>query len=367
LEAVERGEIKRLMVFMPPRHGKSEVVSKKFPAWYLGRNPEKEMIITSYSADVAEDFSRIARDTLEEWGPKIFGVTVAQDSKAVDRWGVQSVPKDPDEKPEKYRGGLKAAGVGGSITGRGAHVAIIDDPFKGVEDSSSPTMRQKVYDWYKAVLWTRLAPGGAIILVMTRWHEDDLAGRLIKEMEKEDGEKWEIVELPAVAEENDILGRSPGEGLWIERFGQAYYDKLKTTVGSKFFASLYQQKPRPGEGSTFKRRWFKYYKVKPSRFDEMLQSWDCTFKDAETSDFVVGQVWSIRSGFLFIAPSTRPHGPTGNISRYSQRDKTFPAGDNETNRRQGKRAGGYSNAAKRNTGPCRRQSAGRERSPRRSG
>ena len=195
------------MVFMPPRHGKSEVVSKKFPAWFLGRNPDKEIIISSYAADLAYDFSRIARNTFREWGPKLWGLNLADDSGAVGRWGIQG-----------RRGGLVAAGVGGPITGRGAHVAIIDDPFKNYEESASETVREKVLNWYKSTLRTRLAPGGAIVLVMTRWHEKDLAGELETAMTEEDGEQWEIIELPAIAKENDILGRQPGEPLWPARY-----------------------------------------------------------------------------------------------------------------------------------------------------
>lgn len=305
LEAVERGEIKRLMVFMPPRHGKSEVVSKKFPAWFLGKNPEKEIIITSYSADLAHDFSRIARDTLNEWGPRLFGVKVAQASAAVNAWGIEGIP-GPDGKPKKYRGGLKAAGAGGAITGRGAHVAIIDDPFKGIEDSGSPTIRQKVFEWYKAVLWTRLAPGGAIILVMTRWHEDDLAGRLIDEMQN-DGEKWDIVNLPGLAEENDILGREKGQGLWIERFGQDYYEKLRTTLGSMVFEALYQQRPRPAEGAIFRRKWIKHYKQAPAYFEEVIQSWDCAFKDGKENDYVAGQVWGRIGSEFYLLKRIKEH------------------------------------------------------------
>jgi len=159
LEAVERGEILRLMVFKPPRHGKSEVISKKFPARYLGRNPRNEIIMASYSADLAYDHSRIARDTLKEWGPKLWGVNVSKDSGAADRWGIAGT-----------RGGLTAAGVGGPITGRGANVILIDDPIKNSEEADSVLMRERLWNWYRTTLRTRLAPGGAIVLVMTRWH-----------------------------------------------------------------------------------------------------------------------------------------------------------------------------------------------------
>lgn len=249
LEAVERGELLRLMVFMPPRHGKSEVVSKKFPAWFLGRNPDKEIIISSYSADLAYDFSRIARNTFREWGPKLWGLELADDSGAVGRWGIKG-----------HRGGLVAAGVGGPITGRGAHVAIIDDPFKNYEEAASETIRAKVSNWYKSTLRTRLAPRGAIVLVMTRWHEKDLAGELTTAME-EGGEYWEIIDLPALAKENDILGRQPNEPLWPERYPLSELQATKTALGSYLWSALYQQKPAPAAGNKFKRAWFRYFDI----------------------------------------------------------------------------------------------------------
>src|SRR5690606_463657 len=181
---VREGEGDRLMVFMPPRHGKSEVVSKKGPAWLLGRNPDWEIIISSYAADLAYDFSRIARTTLKAQGPPLWGVDVDPESSAVGRWGIKD-----------HRGGLIAAGVGGPITGRGAHIAIIDDPFKNWQDAQSATIREMVWNWYRSTLRTRLAPGGAIILVMTRWHVDDLAGRLLKEELNDLGEEWRVISL----------------------------------------------------------------------------------------------------------------------------------------------------------------------------
>lgn len=276
LEAVERGDIRRLMVFMPPRHGKSECISKKFPAWYLGRNPTKEMILTSYSADLAYDFSRIAKNTLGTWGQSLFGVEV---EGAVGRWGIKG-----------QRGGLAAAGVGGPITGRGSHVAVIDDPFKNWQDAASLTIRETVWEWYRSTLRTRLAPGGAVVLVMTRWHEDDLAGRLL-EAERAEGEQWDVVNLPAVAEGEDVLGRQTGEVLWPERFAPEEYESTRRAVGSRLWAALYQQRPAPDEGTILRRDWWRFYKQRPDKFDRLIQSWDCTFKDAASSDFVVGQVW----------------------------------------------------------------------------
>lgn len=229
LEAIDRGEIDKLMIFMPPRHGKSEVTSKKFPAWYLGRHPDREIILTSYSADLAYEFSRIARNTLREQGFNIFKKELASDSSAVKKWNIQG-----------YRGGLTAAGVGGPITGRGAHVAIIDDPVKNWEEAASEIYRERAWNWYQTVLRTRLAPGGAIILIMTRWHEEDLAGRLLDQ----ERDKWEIINFPAIALEEDILGRREGEVLWPERYPMDSILDIKDTMLDRLFLALYQQQPR---------------------------------------------------------------------------------------------------------------------------
>ncbi|HHW26240.1 MAG TPA: phage terminase large subunit [Firmicutes bacterium] len=277
LEAVERGEIKRLMVFMPPRHGKSEVVSKKFPAWFLGRNPDKEIIISCYAADLAYDFSRIARNTFAEWGPRLWNLELADDSSAVGRWGIKG-----------HRGGLTAAGVGGPITGRGAHVAIVDDPFKNYEEAASETIRAKVLNWYKSTLRTRLAPGGAIVLVMTRWHEEDLAGILKKEFEEGDGEEWDIVSLAAIAEDDDILGRKPGEPLWPERYPLEELEATKNALGSYLWAALYQQHPAPAEGNRFKRSWFRY-------FDILGDHVVLYIPEAEPKKYLLSQCWCFQT------------------------------------------------------------------------
>ncbi len=267
------------MVFMPPRHGKSEVVSKKFPAWYLGRNPNNEIIISSYAADLAYDFSRIARNTFREWGPRLWSLALADDSGAVGRWGIQG-----------HRGGLVAAGVGGPITGRGAHVAVIDDPFKNYEEAASETVRAKVLNWYKSTLRTRLAPGGAIVLVMTRWHEKDLAGELEAEFKEGDGEEWEVVSLPAFAEEDDILGRKPGEPLWPTRYPLPELEKTKNALGSYLWAALYQQRPSPAAGNKFKRAWFRYFEIAGEHV--VLHT---PGEEEETKRFPLNQCWCFQT------------------------------------------------------------------------
>lgn len=243
LDAVERGEIKRLMVFMPPRHGKSELTSKRFPAWFLGRNPGKQVITASYSADLAQDFGRHARNIVasSEFAALFPGVGVAGDSAARDKW-------------HTTKGGVyTAAGVAGSLTGKGAHVALIDDPIKGRQEAESDTVRNAAWDWYRSVLRTRLMPGGAIVLVLTRWHPDDLAGRLLEEMQNGTGESWDVLSLPAIADSaDDALGRQIGEPLWPGVFDLAELEAIKKAIGPRDWSSLYQQQPTPGEGTLFK-------------------------------------------------------------------------------------------------------------------
>jgi predicted phage terminase large subunit-like protein len=286
LEKVSRGDIRRLIVTMPPRHGKSEVVSKKFPAWHLGRCPNDEIILASYSIDLSRSFSRIARETLQG-ASGVFNVRLDPNHSTAESWGLQG-----------KRGGLVAAGVGGSITGKGARIAIIDDPIKNAEEANSEVIRQKVWEWYQSTLYTRLTPDGRIVIVMTRWHEDDLVGRLLEKEAQEiaegthTGDQWQVINLPAIAESGDILGRTEGEALWPEYgFNLERLEQIRRDVGSYVFNALYQQRPSATEGSMFKRNWWRYYDTTPSTFDEMMQSWDMSFKGSDGSDFVVGQVW----------------------------------------------------------------------------
>ena len=254
VEDVKNGKSPRLFISMPPRHSKSETMTKKFPAWIIGNNPDYEIIIASYSMDLARDFGKIARDTYREHsknGTGIFNNIIDRDKSAVDNWGIS-----------EHRGAVVSTGVGGSATGKGAHIAIIDDPFKNREDANSRLQRDKVWAWYQSTIRTRLAPGGGIIIIQTRWHEDDLVGRIIKEMENETGETFESIVLPAIAEENDILGRKVGEPLWEERYGIDELKNIKKAIGSREFSALYQQKPQIEDGGLFKRQYFKYFDVK---------------------------------------------------------------------------------------------------------
>lgn len=257
IEGAARGEggCDRAIFCLPPRGGKSEVSSKKFPAWYLGRNPDSEVILSTYAADLSYDFSRIARETLREWGPTLWGTSVSTDSSSVSKWGIKG-----------HRGGLTAAGVGGPITGRGASVAIIDDPVKNAEEASSKVVQDKIWDWYRSTLYTRLAPNSAVVVIMTRWAEDDLVGRLVAEMESEDGEDWEVLSVPAIAEGGpDPLGRKVGGSYWPARFPEEWLDRRRIAVGPFYWEALYQQRPLDAAGKIFNPDLM--HKINPSEVD----------------------------------------------------------------------------------------------------
>ena len=248
LEAVERGDIKRLMIFMPPRHGKSEMASIRFPAWVLGRDPNKRLIHTSYDATLSNNFSRQTRNLLEERLTRlVFSITTAQDSRARGKWDVAG-----------YKGGMISAGVGGAVTGHGADILIIDDPVKNKEEAESEVYREKTYAWYQNVARTRLEPDGAIILIMTRWHQKDLAGKILAEHNG-----WEVIDLPAIAEEGDTLKRAVGVALWPDRYSREELDLIRLDVGSRTWYALYQQKPRDPEGAIIKREWIRWYNALP--------------------------------------------------------------------------------------------------------
>ena len=185
---IAAGRLDRLIVNMPPGHGKSELGSIHFPAWYLGHWPDRRVIVAAHTADLARRFGRRTRDILDEHGPEFFGVRVSEDSAAAGRWEIQ-----------KRRGSLIATGVGGPITGERADLIIVDDPIKNAMEATSVVYREKLKEWYKTTLRTRLQPRGAIVIIMTRWHEDDLCGWLLKRQE-EGGRRWDLLNLPALAE-----------------------------------------------------------------------------------------------------------------------------------------------------------------------
>lgn len=241
LEAVERGDIRKLMIFVPPRHGKSEIASINFPAWFFGRNPRKSIIASSYNSDLAISFGRKARNIVDSSEYKVLfpEVTLAEDSKAAGQWNTNK------------KGEYTAVGIGGGTTGRGADIFIIDDPVKDKQEAESPVIQERNIGWYRSVARTRLTPKGAIIVIQTRWHDNDLAGQILA-TEKD----WDIIELPAIAEENDKY-RDEGEALWEEQYSKVELLAIKKELGVELFSALYQQRPLAAESLIFRKEMFR--------------------------------------------------------------------------------------------------------------
>ena len=284
LEAVERGEKKRVIITLPPRHSKSMTVSETFPSWFIGRNPHRRVIEVSYGDRLAKRFGRLNKAKIREFGKDVFGIGLPEfgvgSLSSVD-WGIADA-----ETKEMYRGGMLSTGIGGSITGEGADLLLIDDPIKNREEAYSETYRNKIWEEWKNTLLTRLMPGGAVIIILTRWHEDDLVGRILNPKFNDDGTgevtPWEIVSLPAECDsDNDLLNREKGEYLWPEfGFDAQWGIQTKKDVGSKTWTSLYQQKPVAIEGEIIKRHWWNEYDFKnPPPFLEIAQSWDCAYEE----------------------------------------------------------------------------------------
>lgn len=282
LGRVERGEIDRLMIFAPPRSGKSEMVSLRLPAWYLGTHPNRQILSVSYNDDLATHFGRQVRNTVSSGAYQRFfpGVELAQDSRAANRWTT------------KQEGSYLSVGLTSGITGHGAHIAIIDDPFKNREDADSQRMRDKVWAIYESDIQSRLMPGGAIVIMHTRWHEDDLAGRLIKRMLEETGDSWEILEYPAILGEGTPRERA----LFPDWFSLDDMKRRKHNTDKRTWSALYQQSPQPESGEYFQRDWFRRYKMgeQPENLSiYMASDFAVTSASEGGQDFTEHSVWGI--------------------------------------------------------------------------
>lgn len=294
----------RLMLSMPPRSGKSELASKNFPSWHLGHFPKHEIIQATYASDLALDFSRKIREQMKsKIYQGLFETRVDPKSQALERWMTSA------------GGAYAAVGVRGPITGRGAHIGIIDDPVKDRVEAESEVMRQQVKDWYSSTFYTRLAPGGGVLVIMTRWHEDDLSGwlcKLFEEAEAEaeangewpkDADRWEIINYPAIAEEDEKY-RKKGEALHPDRYPVDALMRIKRALLPRDWAALYQQSPSIADGDFFKREYFKHYS--PSDCPPLSQlniycAWDQALGKKNTNDFTVCVIVGVsRTGDIYV-------------------------------------------------------------------
>lgn len=250
---VATGQIPRLIVTMPPQHGKSELISRYGPAWFLGNYPDSKVLLASYGDKYAASWGRKARDLMSEYGQEIFGVRVSERTSASDLWEIAG-----------HEGVMATGGVGGGFTGKGARLLVIDDPVKNAEEASSETIQIKHWEWWISTARTRLAHNAGVILVMTRWNENDLAGQLLAAAELAGGEHWQVLNLPAFAEDaQDPLGRQEGDPLCPELHDHDELERTRKVSAGYWWAAMYQQRPMPAEGGLFKRADFRYYHEDP--------------------------------------------------------------------------------------------------------
>jgi predicted phage terminase large subunit-like protein len=270
-------QFRRLRLSVPPQHGKSHQVTIRWPAWLLERDPSLRVMVGAYSAQLAERFSRSTRRLLSG------RVALSAERNAASDW---ETAVEPGREP----GGLRALGVGGGATGNPADVLMIDDPVKSRAEAESLAYRERVWGWYTDDLYTRLAETACVVLIMTRWHHDDLAGRIAN---SEAGPDWVTLNLPAEAEDDgpDPLGRAPGEPLCPERFSAAALADKRRTLQSSYIA-LYQGRPTRPEGALVHLGWFRRYALPPLRVLRTVQSWDCATSDDPSADWSVGGTWA---------------------------------------------------------------------------
>jgi predicted phage terminase large subunit-like protein len=297
----------RLIISMPPQEGKSQLASRRFPTWLLHRNPDTRIALASYEHNVARRWGRTVRNDVNIH-PRL-NLRVRSDTSAAHEWQLDG-----------HDGGMYCVGIGGSLTGRPVDVMIIDDPVKGPREAESQVYRDAAWDWWEQVASTRLAPGAPVVMILTRWHEDDLAGRLMRE----EPDSWRLLNIPAQADhrpengETDPLGREPGEYLTSARGRTpAQWERIRTERGSRTWHALYQGRPTPGEGLVFHRDWWKRYErpqwmdpygngeLLALSMDQVVQSWDMAFKATDGADFVVGQVWGRRGDDVYLLDQVR--------------------------------------------------------------
>jgi len=294
-----------LVIEAPPRHGKSELVSRYLPAWYLGIFPARRVMLAAYASGFARSWGRKARSLLIEHGRDWFGVEVSGQVRAASEWGITGT-----------EGGMVTAGVGGPLTGRGANLLIVDDPIKNAEQAFSQTIRDNHWDWWQSTASTRIEPGGCAIIIATRWHEDDLSGRLLRDAATGEGSPVRRLRLPAIAETHDPLGRAPGEALWPQRWPRERLEQVRLQKEPHWWDSLYQQRPGRHSRSTWPESYFGAH-LWASRFPEAFHVSALAVdpsKGRRTGDFSAIVFAGLSGGLLWIDASIARRPPERTVS-----------------------------------------------------
>lgn len=304
----------RLMLNVPPRHGKSIVSSVRFPLWFMAENPGSEVITASYGQRLSDKFSRQARNLTNHEYFRQFGTKLDDSHASVQSWAL--------DNGSSYF----ATSIGGSATGSGASVLILDDPEKDLKAASSKAMQETARDWFEAVATTRLTPGGGILILATRWTTDDLCGYLLEKAGKdEDADQWEVISYPALAM-HDEKHRKAGEALHPARYDVAKLQKIRGSLTTGTWMALFQQCPVISGGNLIKDYWFRRAATMPKHFDEVVQSWDLRFSKTHTeNDYVVGQVWGRKGKDAYLLDQVRGRfGFTETIERFKELSKQWP-------------------------------------------
>ena len=305
----------RLMIFSHPRSGKSEIVSRRAPAWFEGKDPDLSIIATSYGADLASRMNRDVQRIIDSDRYRlVFKNTTLYGRNVRSSAQGKALRNNDIFEIVGHQGVYRSAGVGGGITGMGADVLIIDDVCKDKKEADSKTYRDNVWEWYTSTAYTRLSTGGGVLIIMTRWHQDDLAGRLLTKMADDTGDDWEVMSFPAIAETNE-KHRKTGEALDPARFPLEQLAKIKKAVGTRVWEALYQQHPAALEGNIFRREWWRFWRyswepaipdlenrtvIIPDDLDTWCSSWDCAFKKLSDSDRVAGGVWAVKGANKYL-------------------------------------------------------------------
>lgn len=304
------GDLNRLMIFAPPRYGKSELVSRRLPALIFGRNPDARIMSASYAADLAQRNNRDVQRIIDSSNyHDLFPNTTLAGAGVSRAFGTKALRNTDLFEIVGHKGIYISAGVGGAITGMGFDYGIIDDPYKNRAEANSRAIRENIWEWFTSTFYTRQEKDAKLLLMMTRWHEADLAGHIKFMMDNDpEFEKWVILSYSAIAE-FDIPARhiKAGQPLWPEKYDLQSLNNTKAMVGSYEWNALYQQHPSPLEGGIFNRKWWKFYKATeiPTKFDTIIQSWDMAFKGTDHSDYVVGGVWGKIGADRYLLDLTR--------------------------------------------------------------